>query len=77
MCFYFSKSSSLANSFYKTHHSEFHKAAMREKCRAIILEGENLLATVHMQGKRSLSDTDRVTFELAQLVTTGFLYQDG
>jgi len=50
---------------------------MREKCRKIILEGESLLATVHMQGKRSLSDTDRVTFELAQLITIAFLYQDG
>lgn len=73
----FSKSITSAHHYYGKHYRAFVDNKMREKCKDLLEEGGNLRSVAQMQGKRSLTETERVKYEMAELIKTDFLFQDG
>jgi len=61
--------------FYENFDSEF--VALRTKARRILTEEDDLSEIVQLVGKDSLSETDKITLEVARILKDDFLQQNG
>lgn len=60
--------------FYDTNHPEF--VSYRTKVKEILQEEDDLAEIVQLVGKASLSDTDKITLEVARIIKDDFLQQN-
>jgi len=60
--------------FYDTNHPEF--ITYRTKVKEILQEEDDLAEIVQLVGKASLSDTDKITLEVARIIKDDFLQQN-
>ncbi|KAK6460729.1 vacuolar H+-ATPase V1 sector, subunit A [Scheffersomyces coipomensis] len=71
----YSKYTNVLNKYYDSNYPEF--PALRDKIREIISNAEELEQVVQLVGKSALSDSDKITLDVANLIKEDFLQQNG
>lgn len=71
----YSKYTNVLDRYYEANYPEF--PALRTKLREIIANAEELEQVVQLVGKSALSDSDKITLDVANLVKDDFLQQNG
>ncbi|KAK6200444.1 vacuolar H+-ATPase V1 sector, subunit A [Scheffersomyces amazonensis] len=71
----YSKYTNVLNKYYDSNYPEF--PALRDKMREIISNAEELEQVVQLVGKSALSDSDKITLDVANLIKEDFLQQNG
>lgn len=71
----YSKYTNVLNKYYDSNYPEF--AQLRDKIREILSNAEELEQVVQLVGKSALSDSDKITLDVATLIKEDFLQQNG
>lgn len=71
----YSKYTNVLDKYYEKNYPEF--PALRNKLKEIISNAEELEQVVQLVGKSALSDSDKITLDVANLVKDDFLQQNG
>lgn len=71
----YSKYTDVLDKYYETTYPEF--PHLREKTKEIISNAEELEQVVQLVGKSALSDSDKITLDVATLIKEDFLQQNG
>lgn len=71
----YSKYTTILDKFYDANYPEF--PALRNKIREILSNAEELEQVVQLVGKSALSDSDKITLDVATLIKEDFLQQNG
>ncbi|GFO47808.1 V-type proton ATPase catalytic subunit a [Plakobranchus ocellatus] len=71
----YSKYERALDEFYERSYPEF--VPLRNKCKEILQEEEDLSEIVQLVGKGSLAESDKITLEVAKLLRDDFLQQNG
>ncbi|ODV81538.1 putative vacuolar proton pump subunit [Suhomyces tanzawaensis NRRL Y-17324] len=71
----YSKYTTILNKYYDSNYPEF--PALRDKIREILSDAEELEQVVQLVGKSALSDSDKITLDVAALIKEDFLQQNG
>ncbi|CAN6636165.1 hypothetical protein TRVA0_015S02102 [Trichomonascus vanleenenianus] len=71
----YSKYTDVLDKYYDQHYPEF--PSLRNKMREIISSAEELEQVVQLVGKTALSDSDKITLDVATLIKEDFLQQNG
>ncbi|KAK9386139.1 ATP synthase alpha/beta family, nucleotide-binding domain-containing protein [Lipomyces mesembrius] len=71
----YSKYNNVLNKFYEGNYPEF--PGLRDKIKEIISDAEELEQVVQLVGKSALSDSDKITLDVATLIKEDFLQQNG
>lgn len=71
----YSKYERALDEFYEGNYAEF--VPLRNKCKEILQEEEDLSEIVQLVGKGSLAESDKITLEVAKLIKDDFLQQNG
>ncbi|ODV93842.1 hypothetical protein PACTADRAFT_35593 [Pachysolen tannophilus NRRL Y-2460] len=71
----YSKYTNILNKFYDSNYPEF--PALRDRMREILSNAEELEQVVQLVGKSALSDSDKITLDVAALIKEDFLQQNG
>ena len=71
----YSKYTNVLNKYYDVNYPEF--ASLRDRIREILSNAEELEQVVQLVGKSALSDSDKITLDVANLIKEDFLQQNG
>lgn len=71
----YSKYTNVLNKYYDSNYPEFPQ--LRDKIREILSNAEELEQVVQLVGKSALSDSDKITLDVATLIKEDFLQQNG
>lgn len=71
----YSKYTNVLNRYYDANYPEF--ASLRDRIREILSNAEELEQVVQLVGKSALSDSDKITLDVANLIKEDFLQQNG
>lgn len=71
----YSKYTNVLNNYYESNYSEF--AQLRDRIKEILSNAEELEQVVQLVGKSALSDSDKITLDVATLLKEDFLQQNG
>lgn len=71
----YSKYTNVLNKYYDSNYPEF--PALRDRIREILSNAEELEQVVQLVGKSALSDSDKITLDVATLIKEDFLQQNG
>lgn len=71
----YSKYTNVLNKYYDGNYPEF--PALRDRIREILSNAEELEQVVQLVGKSALSDSDKITLDVATLIKEDFLQQNG
>ena len=71
----YSKYTNVLSKFYDTEYPEF--PALRDRMKEILSNAEELEQVVQLVGKSALSDSDKITLDVASLIKEDFLQQNG
>ena len=71
----YSKYTNVLNKYYDANYPEF--AQLRDKMREILSTAEELEQVVQLVGKSALSDADKITLDVSNLIKEDFLQQNG
>lgn len=71
----YSKYTGVLNKFYDANYPEF--ATLRDRIKEILSNAEELEQVVQLVGKSALSDGDKITLDVANLIKEDFLQQNG
>lgn len=71
----YSKYTNVLDKYYDANYPEF--PALRNKIKEILSNAEELEQVVQLVGKSALSDSDKITLDVAQLIKEDFLQQNG
>ncbi|GCE98822.1 H(+)-transporting V1 sector ATPase subunit A [Zygosaccharomyces mellis] len=71
----YSKYTNVLNKYYDQHHQEF--PVLRDHIKEILSNAEELEQVVQLVGKSALSDSDKITLDVATLIKEDFLQQNG
>ncbi|CCF56411.1 hypothetical protein KAFR_0B01130 [Kazachstania africana CBS 2517] len=71
----YSKYTNVLNRFYDSQYPEF--PTLRDRMKEIISNAEELEQVVQLVGKSALSDSDKITLDVATLIKEDFLQQNG
>lgn len=71
----YSKYTNVLNKYYDSNYPEF--PALRNKIKEILSNAEELEQVVQLVGKSALSDSDKITLDVANLIKEDFLQQNG
>lgn len=71
----YSKYTTVLNKYYDEHYPEF--PSLRDRIREILSNAEELEQVVQLVGKSALSDSDKITLDVATLIKEDFLQQNG
>ncbi|EMG49855.1 Vacuolar H+-ATPase V1 sector, subunit A [Candida maltosa Xu316] len=71
----YSKYTNILNKYYDSNYPEFPQ--LRDKIREILSNAEELEQVVQLVGKSALSDSDKITLDVATLIKEDFLQQNG
>lgn len=71
----YSKYTNVLDKYYDTNYPEF--AGLRDKIKEILSNAEELEQVVQLVGKSALSDSDKITLDVATLIKEDFLQQNG
>ncbi|CDK29557.1 unnamed protein product [Kuraishia capsulata CBS 1993] len=71
----YSKYTNVLNKYYDSEFPEF--PALRDRIREILSNAEELEQVVQLVGKSALSDADKITLDVANLIKEDFLQQNG
>lgn len=71
----YSKYTNVLDKYYDENYPEF--ASLRDKIKEIISNAEELDQVVQLVGKSALSDADKITLDVANLIKEDFLQQNG
>ncbi|KAK6455807.1 vacuolar H+-ATPase V1 sector, subunit A [Scheffersomyces xylosifermentans] len=71
----YSKYTNVLNKYYDSNYPEF--PALRDKIKEILSNAEELEQVVQLVGKSALSDSDKITLDVASLIKEDFLQQNG
>lgn len=71
----YSKYTNVLNKYYDNNYPEF--PALRDRIREILSNAEELEQVVQLVGKSALSDSDKITLDVANLIKEDFLQQNG
>ncbi|KAG7194329.1 H(+)-transporting V1 sector ATPase subunit A [Scheffersomyces spartinae] len=71
----YSKYTNVLNKYYDSNYPDFPN--LRDKIREILATAEELEQVVQLVGKSALSDTDKITLDVATLIKEDFLQQNG
>ncbi|CCH60946.1 hypothetical protein TBLA_0D04500 [Henningerozyma blattae CBS 6284] len=71
----YSKYTTVLNKFYESNYPEF--ATLRNRIKEILSNAEELEQVVQLVGKSALSDSDKITLDVATLIKEDFLQQNG
>lgn len=71
----YSKYTNVLNKYYDANYPEF--PALRDKIKEILSNAEELEQVVQLVGKSALSDSDKITLDVANLIKEDFLQQNG
>ena len=71
----YSKYNNVLNKYYDSNYPEFPQ--LRDKIREILSNAEELEQVVQLVGKSALSDSDKITLDVATLIKEDFLQQNG
>lgn len=71
----YSKYTGILDKYYDANYPEF--PALRAKIREILTNAEELEQVVQLVGKSALSDSDKITLDVANLIKEDFLQQNG
>ncbi|XP_059172937.1 V-type proton ATPase catalytic subunit A-like [Physella acuta] len=71
----YSKYDRALDEFYEKSYPDF--VPLRNKCKEILQEEEDLSEIVQLVGKGSLAESDKITLEVAKLIKDDFLQQNG
>lgn len=71
----YSKYTNVLDKYYEKNYPEF--PALRNKLKEIISNAEELEQVVQLVGKSALSDSDKITLDVANLIKDDFLQQNG
>ncbi|CDF89343.1 ZYBA0S04-01970g1_1 [Zygosaccharomyces bailii CLIB 213] len=71
----YSKYTNVLNKYYDKHHPDF--PILRDHIKEILSNAEELEQVVQLVGKSALSDSDKITLDVATLIKEDFLQQNG
>lgn len=71
----YSKYTNVLNKYYDSNYPEFPQ--LRDRIREILSNAEELEQVVQLVGKSALSDSDKITLDVASLIKEDFLQQNG
>ncbi|KAH7152210.1 ATP synthase alpha/beta family, nucleotide-binding domain-containing protein [Dactylonectria estremocensis] len=71
----YSKYNTILDKYYEKNYPDFPR--LRDRIRQILSDSEELDQVVQLVGKSALSDTDKITLDIATLVKEDFLQQNG
>lgn len=71
----YSKYTNVLNKFYDSNYPEF--PVLRDRMKEILSNAEELEQVVQLVGKSALSDSDKITLDVATLIKEDFLQQNG
>lgn len=71
----YSKYTNILNKYYDSNYAEFPQ--LRNKIKEILSNAEELEQVVQLVGKSALSDSDKITLDVATLIKEDFLQQNG
>lgn len=71
----YSKYTNVLGKYYDQHHPEF--PVLRDHIKEILSNAEELEQVVQLVGKSALSDSDKITLDVANLIKEDFLQQNG
>ncbi|KAJ9570432.1 ATPsynthase alpha/beta subunit N-term extension [Nakaseomyces glabratus] len=71
----YSKYTNVLNKFYDSNYPEF--PTLRDRMKEILSNAEELEQVVQLVGKSALSDSDKITLDVAALIKEDFLQQNG
>ena len=71
----YSKYTTILDKYYKKEHPEFPK--LRDRIRELLSSSEDPDQVVQLVGKSALSDPDKITLDVANLLNADFLQQNG
>ncbi|KAH3676026.1 hypothetical protein WICMUC_002322 [Wickerhamomyces mucosus] len=71
----YSKYTNILNKYYDQNYPDF--PALRDRIREILSNAEELEQVVQLVGKSALSDSDKITLDVASLIKEDFLQQNG
>lgn len=71
----YSKYTGVLNNYYESNYPEF--ATLRDRIKEILSNAEELEQVVQLVGKSALSDSDKITLDVANLIKEDFLQQNG
>ncbi|CCE85185.1 Piso0_004767 [Millerozyma farinosa CBS 7064] len=71
----YSKYTNVLNNYYDANYPEF--PALRNKTKEILSNAEELEQVVQLVGKSALSDSDKITLDVSNLIKEDFLQQNG
>lgn len=71
----YSKYTNILDKYYESNYPEF--PALRNKLKEILSTAEELEQVVQLVGKSALSDSDKITLDVANLIKEDFLQQNG
>lgn len=71
----YSKYTNVLNKYYDSNYPEFPQ--LRDKIREILSRAEELEQVVQLVGKSALSDSDKITLDVSNLIKEDFLQQNG
>lgn len=71
----YSKYTNVLNKYYDTYYPEFPQ--LRDRIKEILSNAEELEQVVQLVGKSALSDSDKITLDVATLIKEDFLQQNG
>jgi V-type H+-transporting ATPase subunit A len=71
----YSKYTNVLNKYYDSNYPQF--ATLRDKIKEVLSNAEELEQVVQLVGKSALSDSDKITLDVATLIKEDFLQQNG
>ncbi|SCU92626.1 LAMI_0E11320g1_1 [Lachancea mirantina] len=71
----YSKYTNVLNKYYDSNYPDF--APLRDRIREVLSNAEELEQVVQLVGKSALSDSDKITLDVAALIKEDFLQQNG